>query len=148
MKNQRILKQTDAAILSRLAEQLLRFDEVEFNVGEELLDTISTSKILAAGTERKDYAALYSTVTYSPANIDDRRSVTIVCPHEANPQLAHVSVLSPIGLALIGRKSLQTIEVALPANRMEKIKILALSNQINNADVLKNADVIKEVEQS
>lgn len=131
MKNQRILKQNDAAILSRLAEQLLRLGEVEFNVGEELLDMISTSKILATDAERKDCAALYSTVTYTPANIDDRRVVTIVCPHETNPQLAHVSVLSPIGLALMGRKSLQIIDVALPGNRMEKIKIL----ELNNADL-------------
>lgn len=131
MKNQRILKQNDAAILSRLAEQLLRLGEVEFNVGEELLDMISTSKILATDTERKDCAALYSTVTYTPANIDDRRVVTIVCPHETNPQLAHVSVLSPIGLALMGRKSLQIIDVTLPGNRTEKIKIL----ELNNADL-------------
>lgn len=136
MKNQRILKQNDAAILSRLAEQLLRLSEVEFNVGEELLDMISTAKILAVGTERKDCVALYSTVTYSPANIADRRTLTIVCPHEANPQLAHVSVLSPIGLALIGRKSLHIVDVALPSKRMERIKILELSN----------AELISEVE--
>ena len=136
MKNQRILKQSDAAILSRLAEQLLRLGEVEFNAGEELLDMISTAKILPAGTERKDCATLYSTVTYSPANIDDRRSVTIVCPHEANPQLARVSVLSPIGLALIGRKALQIIDVALPSKRTETIKLLEVAN----------ADMTSEVE--
>jgi regulator of nucleoside diphosphate kinase len=128
MKNQRIFKQSDAAILSRLAEHLLRLGEVEFNVGEELLDMISSAKILAVDTERKDYVALHTTVTYSPANIDEKRTVTIVCPHEANPQLAHISVLSPIGMALIGRKSLHIIDVALPANRIEKIKILELSN--------------------
>lgn len=136
MKNQRILKQNDAAILSRLAEQLLRLGEVEFNVGEELLDIISTAKILAVHTERKDCVTLYSTVTYSPANIDERRTVTIVCPHEANPQLGHISVLSPVGLALIGRKLLHIVDVALPANRREKIKILEL----------RNADLLNEVE--
>lgn len=141
MKTQRILKQNDAAILSRLAEQLLRLGEVEFNIGEELLDMISTSKILAINTERKDCAALYSTVTYSPADSDDRRSVTIVCPHEANPQLAYVSVLSPIGLALIGRKPLQIIDLALPGNRMEKIKIL----ELKNAECLNKTELISEV---
>lgn len=135
MKNQRILKQSDAAILSRLAEQLLRLGEVEFNAGEELLDMISTAKILPADTERRDCAALYSTVTYSPANIDDRRSVTIVCPHEANPQLARVSVLSPIGLALIGRKALQIIDVALPSNRTETIKLLEVTNAEMTSEV-------------
>jgi regulator of nucleoside diphosphate kinase len=138
MNNQRILKQTDAAILSRLAEQLLRLSEVEFNVGEELLDIISTAKILAAGAEKKDCVALYSTVTYTPADIDDSRTLTIVCPHEANPQLAHVSVLSPIGLALIGRKSLHIINVDLPSNRVEKIKILEVAH----------ANLVGEVESS
>lgn len=138
MSNQRTLKQTDAAILSRLAEQLLRLSEVEFNAGEELLDIISTAKILALGAERKDCVALYSTVTYTPANIDDSRTLTIVCPHEVNPELAHVSVLSPIGMALIGRKTLHTIDVALPSNRIEKIKILEVAN----------ANLISEVESS
>ncbi|RBA24298.1 GreA/GreB family elongation factor [Herminiimonas fonticola] len=128
MKNQRILKQNDAAILSRLAEQLLRLADVELNVGEELLDIVSTSKILAADTERKDCVALYSSVSYTPANVDDKRILTLVCPHEANPELAYVSVLSPIGMALIGRKTLHIIDVALPANRMEKIKILEVAN--------------------
>lgn len=136
MKNQRILKQNDAAILSRLAEQLLRLAEVELNVGEELLDLVSTSKILAADTERKDCVALYSSVTYTPANLDEKRTLTLVCPHEANPELAYVSVLSPIGMALIGRKALHIIDVVLPANRMEKIKILEVAN----------ANLISEVE--
>ncbi len=135
MKNQRILKQSDASILSRLAERLLRLGEVESNAGEELLDLISTSKILAVDTERKDCAALYSTVIYTPADIDERRSVTLVCPHEANPELAHVSVLSPIGLALIGRKPLHIIDVSLPGNRIEKIKILELSSAELNSEV-------------
>ncbi len=135
MKNQRILKQNDAVILSRLAEQLLRLGEVEFNVGEELLDMISSAKILAAGTERKDCVALYSTVTYSPTNIEDRRSLTIVCPHEANPQLVQISVLSPIGLALIGKKSLHIVDVALPFNRMEAIKILEVAGMDTRSQV-------------
>ncbi|WP_353155548.1 GreA/GreB family elongation factor [Herminiimonas fonticola] len=124
MKNQRYLTQNDASILSKLAEQLLRLGEVEINAGEELIDIISTSVILPINAPRKDCVSLYSTVSYSPANSDEKRSISIVCPHDANPQLARISTLTPIGLALIGRKVSSTVEVELPSNRVEKIKIL------------------------
>ncbi|MFJ7566279.1 GreA/GreB family elongation factor [Herminiimonas sp. NPDC097707] len=124
MKNQRYLTQNDASILSKLAEHLLRLGEVEINAGEELIDIISTSVILPINAPRKDCVSLYSTVSYSPYNSDEKRSITIVCPQDANPQLALISTLTPIGLALIGRKISSTVEVELPSNRVEKIKIL------------------------
>lgn len=127
MKNQRYLTQNDAAILSKLAEHLLRLDDAEVEVGDEVMDMISTSVILSGDTQRKDCVSLYSTVSYSPANSDEKRSLTLVSPSDANPQLGLISTLTPIGLALIGRKISQTVEVVLPSNRVEKIKILDIT---------------------
>lgn len=124
MKNERYLTQNDAATLSRIAEHLLRMGEIEINAGEQLLDIISTSIILPVDVQRKGYVTLYSTVTYAPVDSDEERKLTIVCPQDANPQLALISALTPIGLALIGRKALTTVEVALPSKRIEKLKIL------------------------
>ncbi|ABR90522.1 transcription elongation factor, greA family [Janthinobacterium sp. Marseille] len=124
MKNERYLTQNDAATLSRIAEHLLRMGEVEINAGEQLIDIISTSIILPVDVQRKGYVTLYSTVSYSPVDTEEVRKLTIVCPQDANPQLALISALTPIGLALIGRKALTTVEVALPSKRVEKLKIL------------------------
>jgi regulator of nucleoside diphosphate kinase len=124
MKNERYLTQNDAATLSRIAEHLLRMGEVEVNAGEQLLDIISTSIILPVDVQRKGYVTLYSTISYSPVGSDEVRKLTIVCPQDANPQLALISALTPIGLALLGRKALTTVEVNLPSNRVEKLKIL------------------------
>lgn len=129
MKNQRYLTQNDAALLSKLAEHLLRLGEMEFNAGEEIVDMISTSTIFPADVQRKDCVSLYSTVTYARVNSDDRHSITIVVPQDANLQLARISALTPIGLALIGRKILHIVTVTLPSNRVEKFKILAVSSQ-------------------
>ncbi|MNK04288.1 nucleoside diphosphate kinase regulator [compost metagenome] len=124
MKNERYLTQNDAATLSRIAEHLLRMGEVEINAGEQLIDIIATSIILPVDVQRKGYVTLYSTVSYSPVESEEVRQLTIVCPQDANPQLALISALTPIGLALIGRKALSTVEVALPSKRVEKLKIL------------------------
>ncbi len=126
MKNQRYLTQNDAALLSKLAEHLLRLGETEFNAGEEIVDMIATSTIFPADVQRKDCVSLYSTVTYATLNSDDQRSITIVAPQDANPQLARISALTPIGLALIGRKVTHIATVTLPSNRIEKLKILAV----------------------
>ncbi|MNR76128.1 nucleoside diphosphate kinase regulator [compost metagenome] len=127
MKNERYLTQNDAATLSRIAEHLLRMGEVEINAGEQLIDIISTSTILPVGVQRKGYVTLYSNVSYTPVGTEDVRTLTIVCPQDANPQLALISALTPIGLALIGRKALSTVEVALPSKRTEKLKIIDIT---------------------
>lgn len=127
MKNQRYLTQNDAAILSKLAEHLLRQGDAEIERGDEVMDMISTSVILPVNSQRKDCVSLYSKVSYSPANSDEKRSLTLVSPSDANPQLGLISTLTPIGLALIGRKISQTVEVILPSNRVEKIKILDIT---------------------
>ncbi|MES2024408.1 MAG: GreA/GreB family elongation factor [Pseudomonadota bacterium] len=139
MKNERYLTQNDAAALSHLAEHLMRLGEVEINAGEQLVDIIATSTILSSNVQRKGHISLHASVTYAPVNNEeDKRTVSIVCPREADPQLARISVLTPIGLALIGRKVLNTIEVALPSNRVEKIKVLdvTLSDSTSDEPVL------------
>ena len=125
MKNERCLTQNDAAALSHLAEHLMRLGEVEINAGEQLVDIIATSTILPGDVQRKGHVSLHASVSYAPLNNSaDKRTVIIVCPRDADPQLARISVLTPIGLALIGKKVLSSIEVDLPSNRVEKIKIL------------------------
>ncbi len=127
MKFERYLTQRDAAILGRLAEQLLRIRDLKFNTGEKLVELITSSILLPINVQKKDCVTLFSEVTYSRIAADEQHSVMVVCPQDANHALARVSVLAPIGMALIGRKVHSVVEVRLPFGHVEFIKILGVT---------------------
>lgn len=124
MKNLRYLAQHDALSLNRLAEQLLHLDGREIEVAEQLLDIVGTATLLPPGARRKDCVSLNSTVTYTQLASEASQTITLVLPHEANPDTARISVLTPIGLAILGRKCASVSEVTLPSGRIEKIRIV------------------------
>ncbi len=126
MKTKRYLSQDDAATLSRLAEQLLRVRDVKFNAAENLIELISTSILLPANSRRKDCVSLYSKVTYGKVDTDERHTMMIVCPQDANQDLAQVSILAPIAMALIGAKLNSVVEVQLPFDQVHHLKILEI----------------------
>ncbi|HTD02239.1 GreA/GreB family elongation factor [Undibacterium sp.] len=132
MSTERYLTQPDASLLNKLADRMLRFGEAECEMAEHLLDIVSTAVILPADSGRRlDCVSLYSQIVYSAVDTKDSRSITLVPPHEADPALARVSVMTPVGLALLGRKLFCIVNVTLPSNRVDQIEILdiALNNQ-------------------
>jgi regulator of nucleoside diphosphate kinase len=126
MKFERYLTQHDAAILGRLAEQMLRVRDLKFNAAEQLVELISGAILLPANVSKKDCVSLFSEVTYCKVGSDETSTVVIVSPQDANQTLAQVSVLAPIGMALIGRKINSTAEVRLPFGQTEFIRILGI----------------------
>lgn len=126
MKNQRYLAQHDARHLNNLAEQLLRLDGMETDAAEQLLEIVASATTLPAVTQRKDCVAMHSTVTYAQSATDTPHTITLVYPRDADPNAARISVLTPIGLALLGRKHASMADVSLPSGRIDRIRILAI----------------------
>jgi regulator of nucleoside diphosphate kinase len=63
-------------------------------------------------------------VAYGEEPGDVRRSVVLVHPIEADAAVGRISVLSPVGLALLGRTPGSLVDVALPGGRVLTIRIL------------------------
>ena len=128
MTTERYLTQHDATMLSKLAEQLLRTRDVDFNQAEKLIDLIAASILLPENTPRKDCVSLYSRVRYRHVGSKDEQSIVIVCPHDVNETLVRVSILAPLAMALIGRPEGTIVEVELPFNRAQSIEILEVQD--------------------
>lgn len=124
MKYERYLTQHDAAILGRLAERLLRERNLKFNPGEQLVDVISNAILLPEHVRKNDCVTLYSRVDYCSLGSEEEHAITIVAPEDANQGLALVSVLAPIGMALIGRKVGSIVELHLPFGQSDFVRIL------------------------
>ncbi|WP_293775868.1 GreA/GreB family elongation factor [uncultured Oxalicibacterium sp.] len=128
MKNQRYLSQDDVAKLYQLAEHMLRLDGAEIDAAEELSDIVTSAVRLPAGSRRKDIALLGSSITFASQASGQSSNVTLVLPTEADPAQGRISVLTPIGLALIGRKNNALVDVNLPSGRHEKMRIIDIQS--------------------
>jgi len=123
MKIERVLSQEDAAVLSRIAENLLRMREVSFNFAEQLIELISTSILLPQNVRRHDCVSLQSEVTFREVGTTHSETVFLVCPQDAHEGLARISILAPLAMALIGRPVGSVAEVVLPFNRVKYVEI-------------------------
>jgi regulator of nucleoside diphosphate kinase len=64
-----------------------------------------------------DVVAMNREVDYEDCETRSRRTVRIVFPHDANPNEGKISVLAPIGSALLGLRVGQTIEWKVARNK-------------------------------
>ncbi len=71
----------------------------------------------------RDQAGLGSTVLVQ--NEEGTERYTLVGPAEADPRFGRLSLESPVGRALLGRRSGEVVEVETPAGR-RRLEILAV----------------------
>jgi regulator of nucleoside diphosphate kinase len=115
----------DAEALAAMLGKHRRAHPFEPDPADELADLLMEAHLVPAERLPADRVALSSSVTYVEESSDVRRTVTLSLPADANPAEGRISVLSPIGRALIGRKRGETVDVVLPGRRLLEIRILA-----------------------
>lgn len=126
MSQNRYLTHTDAEILTRLAECLLRLGDIQINAGAKILDVVCRSTILPPMVRKAEFVSLNCEVNYCHINPDYERSIVLVSPEDANHRRALISVTTPLGLALIGRRLHSVVEVQAPEQHPNHLKIIRL----------------------
>jgi regulator of nucleoside diphosphate kinase len=56
----------------------------------------------------------------------ERRTLTLVYPYEANVDTGHVSILAPVGMALLGLAVGSSIDWAAPSAREMRLRVDAI----------------------
>ena len=90
-----------------------------------LADLLMEARLVPHEHLPADRVAMNSRVTYEERPGGTRRTVVLVHPAEANAAGGRVSVLSPIGRALLGRRPGETVDAGAPMGRELSIHILA-----------------------
>ena len=92
-----------------------------------LQKVIENSRIIDPDALPKDRVCLLSVVEFTNLSTDARMKFEIVSPHEMNLEAGKISLKSPIGAALMGRKVGEIAEAQTPSGilrlRIESIKI-------------------------
>ena len=76
------------------------------------------SRVIDPGALPKDRVCLLSKVEFTDLSTDTRMKFEIVSPHEMNLEAGKISLKSPIGAALMGRKVGETVEAQVPSGTL------------------------------
>jgi len=68
-------------------------------------------------------ATLYSHIRYRDEHADTTRQIQIVLPDDADVQHGKVSVLAPVGSALLGREAGQAIDWPFPTGETRRLRV-------------------------
>jgi regulator of nucleoside diphosphate kinase len=95
-----------------------------------LLELVSTeAEIVPSAKVGADIVTLGSTVAFRDEHTDTEHVATVVDPREAAPAQRRISVLSPVGMALLGRRIGTLIECAMPDGTQRSLRLLQLHYQ-------------------
>lgn len=120
------LRRSDADTLARLIESTgLGRDSGSIALLDEELAraTIVPDDALPNGS-----VALDSKVVFCDLQTDEKREVTLVVPSKADSEHGFISVLSPVGSALIGLRIGDVIDWPLPGGRVKRLRVLEVSS--------------------
>ncbi|MFN3454460.1 MAG: nucleoside diphosphate kinase regulator [Pseudobdellovibrio sp.] len=117
MANKIIITETDYQKISSLVYAL------ETETTKLLEGELDRAEIVEDEALPKDVVAMNSIVKFKDLEDNSESSVTLVYPHEANIELNKVSVLAPIGAALIGLRVGETINWPMPNGKKKSLKV-------------------------
>ncbi len=94
-----VVNQDDLAHLEGLAEGAMQRNPA---LADRLLDELGRARVVAAAKMPANVVAIGSTVTYRDETTGQEKAITLVYPEDADIARGRVSVITPIGVALIG----------------------------------------------
>jgi regulator of nucleoside diphosphate kinase len=120
------LTQEDLEVLSRLLDvQGGRFARLE---GE-----LARAVVVPRDEIPHDVVTMNSRVLFENETTGERREVTLVYPREADIDAGKISVLVPVGTALLGLRVGQSIDWQLPSGEMHRYRIIDVPYQPESA---------------
>jgi len=98
------------------------------SVAHFLAQEMERARVVADNSDLRGIVRMGSQVRYCDDKTGDVRDVVLVYPHEADITLKRVSVLTPVGAALIGLSVGQAIEFQTPSHNRRSLRVLGVSN--------------------
>ena len=119
-----ILSAADAEVLALMLGERRRQFAYEAAAADALSDLVVEARLVPDHELPGDRVAMNSKVTYREEPDGLSRSVVLVHPIEADAAAGRISVLSPVGLALLGRGVGSLVDVDLPGGKRLTVRIL------------------------
>jgi len=93
-------------------------------VGDHALaEELDRAIVVPADRIPKDVVTMNSRLIYADESTGTTREVELVYPDEADPGTGRVSVLAPVGCALLGLSAGQSIDWNLPGGKIHRLRV-------------------------
>ena len=112
-------------LLAELTRQS-RSMQTEVDTLEEILEL---ARVVQSEKVPESVVTMNSRVLFKDVHTREQGTVTIVYPDDAAPSGGKISVLSPVGTALLGESEGNEVELPLPHGRTRRIKIVEVLYQ-------------------
>ena len=113
--------------LNRLQELIAHFHKKP--EVEALEEELNRAVVVPQEMIPPDVVTMNSKVCFQDMGSGKEMEVTLVYPNKANVEKGRISVMAPVGMALIGLSVGQTIDWPLPQGGMKRLKILSILYQ-------------------
>lgn len=91
---------------------------------QALAEELSRATVLPEERMPGNIVRMHSRVTYLDERSGERREVELVFPEEADPACGKVSVLAPVGSALLGLEEGQSIDWPFPDGQVRRLRVV------------------------
>lgn len=126
MANELLVSATDVETLAFLIDTR---PAAEADAADALAEILMEAPRVPHDRLPADRVALGSSVTYREEPGGECRMVALVHPGDADPSEGRISVLSPVGRALLGRKSGSVMSVTVAGGRRLTIRVLEIGRE-------------------
>lgn len=112
--------------LERLSALL---DRVETPEAQSLAEELSRAVVVDQKEIPRDVVTMNSKVRFVDTKTHEELEITLVYPEDANASENRISILAPVGMALLGLRSGQKIHWPLPGGRVRNLMVTAVIYQ-------------------
>ena len=95
----------------------------------DLSDELDRAIVVPSERMPRDVVTMHSRCVYIDENVGVQREIELVYPDEADPAEGKVSVLAPIGSALLGLAAGQSIDWKHPGGRVHRLRLVRVLHQ-------------------
>lgn len=123
---ERTLTELDHVRLLNLLRRDARSDGSPHHEVRAIEDVLEASALVPSRAVAPDVVTMYSQVLLQDTQTGQRNTLTLCYPADAEPAVGFVSVLSPVGSALLGLRVGSTARWSTPAGDEKSAEILAI----------------------
>jgi regulator of nucleoside diphosphate kinase len=129
------MKNSDNVILTKADYEKLSslLMSAKPEIAELLEEELGRASIVSDGELPRDVVSMNSKVSFKDLDTGKELVVTLVYPHDADIDENKISILAPIGAALIGLRVGQVIRWPVPSGKEKRLQVVAVLFQPESA---------------
>lgn len=110
----------------RISSLLIQKDSEEV---DRLWEELSRAQIISQNEIPKDVVTMNSMVRIRDVPTGEEKEIILVYPNQADINLGKISILAPIGMALIGLRAGQSITWVVPNGSTRQVEVVEVAYQ-------------------